>query len=772
MKKYHFFLLLVYLVFLKIPMASAQSFANKSLPFLKEKLKESKPDSNRVKLLLALSRALLFKSGAVKSDIDGSRMLLEEAQQLSWKLRDSAGQGNALLMEALLQNHEGKKNEGLRSAEKALAIFRKTKNLTDQAEAFIIIGQHYKEEGDELDIKLDYYEKAVALFLQMGNKSRAATTLTDIGDFKTYTRPPGMALKDLQRALVLYQSVHYKELQAVYDLLGENFSNMGDYINGIKYGLLAVQTAIAVRDTSLLLCTIFNRLGFSYFRANDLENAVSYYKKSLHIARKYHHQPSIQLLALNLSSALVKMNRPASALQVINRLDGETKPGEDLRTDVEIGYAYIRIYLKMKRFNAAEKYLKMISTIDLKLDAKSEAHSKVYMGSIFYYQQTNQYEKSYAFLLLHQAFCKVNNLNYLTYDDELWWFKADSALGKYQSAINHYQRYKAVNDSVFNEKKIRQVASLQIQYESDEKDKNIQLKSKDIQLWRKKAQLQQLQVRQERVIKNVVLISAILLVLLVIVLYNRYRLKQNSNLLLQAHQAEIDEQNSALITLNERQKVLLKEKEWLLREIHHRVKNNLQITMSLLNIQSSYMVNEDALEAIQNSQRRMQAMSLIHQKLYQSDNLALIDMSIYIPELVNYLKDSFDENHLVTFHIQTLKLELDIAQAVPLGLILNEAITNAIKYAFPGRGAGKITIFLDEERKGLYTMKVADDGVGLPAHFDTKIHDSLGMNLMRGLAEQLQGHFEISNNSGTTITVVFACVNLMETELNFLEQEA
>jgi two-component sensor histidine kinase len=772
MKKYRFFLLLASLVFHELPGALGQSFEDRPLPFLKQKFHESAPDSNRVRLLLALSRAFLFKSGATAADIDSSRLMWAQARDLSSKLRDLTGQANALLMEALLANRENKKDDGFLAAKKALAIFMQTGNRADQAEAYIIIGQHYGDEGTDVETKIIYYDKAVDLFLKTDKKARAATTLKDIGDFKTYTRPPGMAIKDLQKALSLYQSVHFRELQGVYDLLGENFSNMGDYINGIKYGLLAVQTAAAVGDSSLQLCTIFNRLGFSYFRANDYNNAAVYYKKSLNIARKYNDQASTQLLALNLSSVLLKMNLPASALRVIRRLDRETKRGSDLRTDVEIGYTYCRIYLKLNEFSSAEKYLKMITAIDPKLDAKSEAHSKVYLGSILYLQKTNQYEKSYAFLRKHREFSQRYNLNYLTYEDELWWFKADSALGKYAGAIAHYQRYKAVNDSLFNEKKIKQLAQLQVQYESAEKDKNIQLKSKDILLLIKRSQLQVLASQQERVVRNVILISTTLLVLLLIVLYNRYRLKLNSNLLLQAHQAEIDGQNDALTLLNDQQKILLREKEWLLREIHHRVKNNLQITMSLLNIQSSYMVNEDALEAIQNSQRRMQAMSLIHQKLYQSENLALIDMSVYIPELIDYLKDTFDEKHCVTFDVQALHLELDIAQAVPLGLILNEAITNALKYAFEGRGAGKIMVSFSEERKGLYTMKVADNGVGLPDNLDAKTHNSLGMNLMRGLSEQLQGHFEIANNGGTVITVVFACVNLMETELNFLEQEA
>ena len=139
---------------------------------------------------------------------------------------------------------------------------------------------------------------------------------------------------------------------------------------------------------------------------------------------------------------------------------------------------------------------------------------------------------------------------------------------------------------------------------------------------------------------------------------------------------------------------MLIEKEWLLKEIHHRVKNNLQIVISLLNTQSAYVDNEDALLAIQNSQHRMHAMSLIHQKLYQSDNLANIDMSWYIYELISYMRECFDTDNKINFVLDTEKVYLDVAQAVPLGLIINEAISNAIKYAFPADRKGAVKIVL------------------------------------------------------------------------------
>src|SRR5262249_22759774 len=144
------------------------------------------------------------------------------------------------------------------------------------------------------------------------------------------------------------------------------------------------------------------------------------------------------------------------------------------------------------------------------------------------------------------------------------------------------------------------------------------------------------------------------------------------------------QKNNKMVTQkNEQLQYLLKEKEWLVREIHHRVKNNLQIVMSLLNSQSAYIDNEPALTAIHDSQHRVQAMSLIHQKLYNSENLSSIEMSNYIRELAYNLRDSFNAGKHIRFNFNIESIEMDVSQAVPVGLILNEAITNSIKYAFP-----------------------------------------------------------------------------------------
>ncbi|WP_332368417.1 sensor histidine kinase [Spirosoma telluris] len=162
------------------------------------------------------------------------------------------------------------------------------------------------------------------------------------------------------------------------------------------------------------------------------------------------------------------------------------------------------------------------------------------------------------------------------------------------------------------------------------------------------------------------LAGLVLLLIIIALLFNRYLIKQKTNSKLVANQRELDQKNSFLETLATEQDKLLKEKEWLLKEVHHRVKNNLQMVTSLLYSQSVYLQDETAKLAVKDSLRRMQAMALIHQKLYQDENTSSVFMPEYINELIGYLRESFDEGGQITFKQTIEALSLDVAQAIPL----------------------------------------------------------------------------------------------------------
>jgi two-component sensor histidine kinase len=256
-----------------------------------------------------------------------------------------------------------------------------------------------------------------------------------------------------------------------------------------------------------------------------------------------------------------------------------------------------------------------------------------------------------------------------------------------------------------------------------------------------------------------IIVGAALLLALLAVSYDRYRIiKENKNQLYQQKQ-EIDYKILELEQLTNSRDRLLGEKEWLLKEIHHRVKNSMQIAMSLLNTQSFYLENEKAVEAIRQSRNRMYAMSLIHQRLYQSDSLELIHMSRYIPELIHYIEENLAEDRHLRFELHIDPVRLDVGQAVPIGLIINEAVTNSIKYAFPDSSGGAVAIKLQYLSDDGILLEIADNGIGLREDFDITRVRSMGMELIGTLNLQLEGKMTIQNKGGVVISIVFLRTN-------------
>lgn len=256
--------------------------------------------------------------------------------------------------------------------------------------------------------------------------------------------------------------------------------------------------------------------------------------------------------------------------------------------------------------------------------------------------------------------------------------------------------------------------------------------------------------------KSLKIAAGALVLIIIILLLQLYRVRLNNKRSLQARQRELDQKNIFIETLNSSQDKLVKEKEWLLKEVQHRVKNSLQVVISLLYSQSLYLEDGAAIQAIKDSLRRMQAMSLIHQKLYQDNNTSTISMPEYIDDLVAYLHESFDVDNHIVFERAVEPIELDVSQVLPLGLIFTEGIVNAIKYAFLKGQQGIVRLYLGYDGPEHLLLKISDNGIGLPAGMDAMEHNSLGLDLIQGLSKQLKGSFRIENNNGVKITVRFA----------------
>lgn len=193
----------------------------------------------------------------------------------------------------------------------------------------------------------------------------------------------------------------------------------------------------------------------------------------------------------------------------------------------------------------------------------------------------------------------------------------------------------------------------------------------------------------------------------------------------------------------------LREKETLLKEIHHRVKNNLQVISSLLKLQSSYIKDPDDMELFKDSQNRVQSMSLIHQMLYKSKSLANINIKDYIGQIIQYLRLMYKHSsQRVTFDLDVDEVNLNIDTAIPCGLLINEMISNCFKHAFPDERNGKISVILKKIKDDNFLLRIGDNGIGLPENFNIDKTDSLGMQLIQTLSRQIDSTFSLKCDNG------------------------
>jgi two-component sensor histidine kinase len=221
---------------------------------------------------------------------------------------------------------------------------------------------------------------------------------------------------------------------------------------------------------------------------------------------------------------------------------------------------------------------------------------------------------------------------------------------------------------------------------------------------------------------------------------------------LQQSEERVEAQRATL----ERQTVSLQQRETLLREIHHRVKNNMQVMSSLLSLQARAALNPETRRMLEDNQNRIQSMALLHEILYQSEDLAMVDFPKYVLRTVDYLFRSFGvKDRQIRLHTELDEVALELDDALPFGLLISEIVSNSLKHAFPQGRCGEVSIFLRQQSDATISLILSDDGIGLPRELDWTTTRSLGLRLVRALAQQLRGALEISSRSGTEVRLTF-----------------
>ena len=582
--------------------------------------------------------------------------------------------------------------------------------------------------------RITYFQKAAALYHELKNPEGEINALTDAGYMLVTIFQLRQAHDTFLKALQLAEAINYPYIHYNTDALAMVNTFEGKFGEPLKYTLQTIKSAESTRD-SIGWAYFYSRLGTLYqIESGRDDESLKWSLKALHHFLK-DDNASIFLNLNNAVSVLSDQGRCAEALDLVTNVSKKIQP-QHPQDQISYNLCLAACYQCLKQYKLAEQYVIAADSILQRSFTLRGPYQKAMINLLlgYIYFDESRFERSKEFLKQYLSAPPGTRmlLNEVSVYARL--IKIDSVLGNPSSVIQHYKQYTKLLDSNFRVSKIRQAEELQVMYQTEEKENQIALLSQQ-------AELEKANLKQATLFRNVTIAGIITTLIIAGLLYRQSRLRKKHNIITNQK--------------NEQLQHFLTEKEWLLKEIHHRVKNNLQIVMSLLNSQSAYIDNAPALTAIHDSQHRVHAMSLIHQKLYNSENVSSIDMKFYIRELVSYLAESFNTGQRIRFEYDLEPLEMDVSQAVPLGLILNEAITNALKYAFPNDRNGTITISLTNTSANNYLLTISDNGIGMPSQPGNRRAGSLGISLMTGLAEDLEGKFTIENDNGTRLKISF-----------------
>ena len=607
--------------------------------------------------------------------------------------------------------------------------FQNKKGVQERFDYFFGVPNRYLE-----DSAYDW-QAAVNIYHNNAQKVKDSISITkyelmqsqlyyDIGDFS----------KSVAIANQLYKKIESLDLQSkkiLLDLIDNNYAKLGLYDR--QFEIRNEKKNLGLTD-KVIFYDIYSNLGLHRKAMDD------YIKDKLKTIKEddYYGQAEYQsnvgnylLLDMSIPTALTYYKKAKGFIDVYlndisrEKTEQEISKGNLLKAIIEGNIG--KCHALLKEYDIAIPYLEnsinLINEYNKGKFSSEKVENTLELADC--YLQKEDYEKAQEYLLDGQNPVKIENIlrrNRLlaAYFDRI---------GDYKNSVDYLKRNVRIRDSLnrnessMKKQQLAAVAGQEIEYSK----KMMEQQKKDLEQSRS-----DLQAKEERI--NIVFISLIFTLLGFAGLVFAY-LKSIKNQRLIADQKRIIEAS-------------LVEKDSLLKEIHHRVKNNLQMVSSLLSLQTKNTRSKAAIEALEEGKSRVKAMALIHQKLYQNDDLSVIEMQGYIESLINSVQSVYKKGgHNINITIDAEGVELDIDRAIPFGLILNELVSNSFKYAFPEDDEnGKIYIHL-RKNGGQGYFEYTDNGIGLPEDTDDRANSSMGIRLMNRLVNQLQSTLNIDKTS-------------------------
>ena len=522
---------------------------------------------------------------------------------------------------------------------------------------------------------------------------------------------------------------------------GLSASNLvsGRYSNALEYTLRSLDLSKQFKD-SLEKQKAYKELAVINSYIPDDENFLKYIYKAHRLARQLNN-PFLRVeTEYNMANYYREAGFIDSALYYI-------EPVIDFYTKNENNTRLVELYTNKGLIHAK--------------DDRPQLAIESYLMALANSSETSEHRKAIAFFHLGEAYISINRLQAARkalgacYQLALKKKSIDileqvtAALaafhkreGNYQAAFNYLSQNKQYADSLIARKNASELTEIKTRYETHQKDQQIKALAQQ-------NKIQQL-ITERQEWQQIILVVVVLALLGVgFVVHYRSCIRSRNNRQLAAKNRELAQKNELIQSQSE-------EKALLLKEVHHRVKNNLQIISSLLNLQTREEQDRQVLEAVKESQNRVKTMALLHEKLYQNQTLSSIHMQEYMNQLAQFLKNSYQQDKEIQVLVDAGNITLDVNTAVPVGLITNELLSNALKHAFEKQKEGLIQVTLREKAAGKLELKIQDNGVGLDQTMNFDNLSSLGLKLVHTLTRQINGQLTVESEKGTTFAISFS----------------
>ena len=578
------------------------------------------------------------------------------------------------------------------------------------------------------------------LLKTLPNDTNRVSVLLELGFEYRLTKPDQTYILG-QQAYELSRTLNYASGEArSLNTMAAGFKFLGDYAKSLKMYNQAKELNMKIRDTDRV-AVILNNTADLYIQQGEWQKAL----KTMHDCYAIYQTVSNPVVSSksvylsNIAECYYNLNQMDSAIVYLNQaLPLAIQQKESILATIY----YLLGDIALAQNNKAQAYRFYQQSIGV---AKHEnRYSDLYEG---YFRMSKLYQKMtqldstfyYAKLALTFAQKGINAKGILKSSENL------SILyeGKNDSEALHYYKIAiAAKDSLYSQDKVKRLVSLTF----EEKERAQQIESEKVNY-------------QNRIKLSILFGTLAVFVGMALMLFRNNRQKEKANIVLQGKNQEIETTVSQLKISQTQLTAKNVENELLLKEIHHRVKNNLEIVSSLLELQSAQIDDPSVQAAMLSSQNRVHSMGIIHQKLYQGEHLAAIEMRDYFINLSESILDSFNAEGRIKVECDMPKLVLDVDTAISIGLITNELLTNALKYAFNEKEYGEIKISLTEQldnanTEGELLLKISDDGTGKPINGKAK-GTGFGTQLINLLTKQLDGQLTYEINNGTIVSLAF-----------------